>query len=131
MCYSFIFSTYISQLVRGSELMIFFDHKRSYCMPLSSHHHQFIFKRWYASLRAYTSVFSHTCSVQYILFLLCLSHSVGLQSKHVVTAFGSSSLNRCQLLEVSLSAWSALNIEITTLQPMNTELVQSSLFLNY
>lgn len=72
-----------------------------------------------------------TCSTQCIVFLLCLSHSVGLRSKHVVTAFGSGSLNRCQLLEVSLSAWSALNIEITTLQPMNMELVQSSLFLNY
>lgn len=67
--------------------------------------------------------------IQNMFFLLCLSCSVGLWSKRVVTAFGNSSLNRCQLLEVSLSAWSALNIEITTLQVMNMELFFSELLI--
>lgn len=56
-----------------------------------------------------------------------LSHTVGLRCKHVVTVLGSGALNRFQLLEASLSTWSALDVEITTLQTVTTALVQSSL----
>lgn len=51
----------------------------------------------------------HTCATQFRLPPL----SVGLQSEHEVAAFGRISLNRRQVLEVLLSAWSALSAEMT------------------
>lgn len=56
--------------------------------------------------------------------------AVGLRSEHEVAAFGRVSLNGRQVLEVLLSAWRALNTEMTALQPMNTEWVPSRLLLN-
>lgn len=117
------------QMVWGFEPMIFWLQRAFLLQPL------LVLPLFQSAVRFFECICRHassrTCSTQTILFLPCRSHSAGLLSKHVVTAFGSHSLNGCQLLEVSLSAWSALHTEITTLQSMNTELVQSCLFLNY
>ena len=130
-CDSCTFPTHISQLVCGLNWCSLITGFFCFKLLVSLDCERRIFKWLLVALPRVHFPLYIVYYTQYVLFLLCLSHSVEPRSKHVVTAFGCSSLNRCQLLEVSLSAWRAFNIEITSVQPMNMELLQASLDLNY